>query len=172
MKKLVLTYGIIGGLVVASMLIITTTIYHQSGNIEGGAIYGYASMLLAFSLIFFGIKKYRDQNNGGNITFKTAFMMGFYITLLASTIYVITWLIDYYYFMSDFMEKYAAQTIAKLKADGATQDIIDKTTKDMASFGEMYKNPFFNALITYAEILPVGLIVSLISSAILKKQPK
>ena len=150
MKKLVFTYGIIGGLVVASMLIITTTINHQSSNIEGGAIYGYASMLLAFSLIFFGIKKYRDQNNGGIITFGTAFKMGFLITLIASTIYVITWLIDYYFFMPDF--------------------IIDKTTKDMANFAEMYKNPLFNALISYSEILPVGLIVTLISAAILRKQ--
>ncbi|MEY3420362.1 MAG: hypothetical protein RIR48_647 [Bacteroidota bacterium] len=171
MKKLVLTYGIIGGLVVASMLIITTTIYHQSGNIEGGAIYGYASMLLAFSLIFFGIKKYRDQNNEGNITFGTAFKMGFLITLIASTIYVITWLIDYYYFMPDFMEKYAEQTITKLRNEGAAQDVIEKTTNEMANFAELYKNPFFNAMITFAEILPVGLIVTLISSAILRKQP-
>lgn len=170
MKKLVLTYGIIGGLVVASMLIITTTIYHQSGNIEGGAIYGYASMLLAFSLIFFGIKKYRDQNSEGKITFGTAFKMGFLITLIAPTIYVITWLIDYYYFMPDFMEKYAEQTITKLKNEGAAQEIIDTTTRDMASFAEMYKNPFFNAMITFAEILPVGLIVTLISAAILKRK--
>jgi hypothetical protein len=169
MKKLVFTYGIIGGLVVASMLIITTTINHQSSNIEGGAIYGYASMLLAFSLIFFGIKKYRDQNNGGIITFGTAFKMGFLITLIASTIYVITWLIDYYYFMPDFMEKYAEQTITKLKNEGAAQDIIDKTTKDMANFAEMYKNPLFNALISYSEILPVGLIVTLISASDTKK---
>jgi hypothetical protein len=170
MKKLVLTYGIIAGLVVASMLIITTTIYHQSGNIEGGAIYGYASMLLAFSLIFFGIKKYRDQNSEGKITFGKAFKMGFLITLIASTIYVITWLIDYYYFMPDFMEKYAEQTITKLKNEGAAQEIIDTTTRDMASFAEMYKNPFFNAMITFAEILPVGLIVTLISAAILKRK--
>ena len=170
MKKLVLTYGIIGGLVVASMLIITTTIYHQSGNIEGGAIYGYDSTLLAFSLIFFGIKKYRDQNNDGKITFGTAFKMGFLITLIASTIYVITWLIDYYYFMPDFMEKYAEQTITKLRNEGAAQDVIEKTTKDMANFAEWYKNPFFNAMITFAEILPVGLIVTLISAAILRKQ--
>jgi hypothetical protein len=34
----------------------------------------------------------------------------------------------------------------------------------------MYKNPFFNAMMTYIEILPAGLIVTLISSLILKRK--
>jgi len=170
MNRLVITFGIIAGLIVASMLIITTTIFHASGNIEGGAIYGYTSMLVAFSLIFVGIKKYRDQHGEGYISFGKGFKIGLLITLIASTIYVITWLIDYYYFMPDFMEKYTAQILEKMKTDGALQADIDQQAKDMAKFSEMYKNPLFNALISYTEILPVGLIVTLISAAILKRK--
>jgi len=72
--------------------------------------------------------------------------------------------------MPDFMEKYSAHMIDEMKASGASQVEIDKQTKEMASFGEMYKNPFFNAMMTYVEILPVGLVVTLISSLILKRK--
>jgi hypothetical protein len=88
--------------------------------------------------------------------------------LIASTVYVAAWLIDYYFFIPDFGEKYTAHMLDKLKASGATQLEIDKQTKEMAEFSSMYKNPFFNAMMTYVEILPVGLIVTLISSLILK----
>jgi hypothetical protein len=68
------------------------------------------------------------------------------------------------------MEKYSAHELDKLKASGAGQAEIDKEAKEMANFARMYKNPFFNAMMTYVEILPVGLIVTLISSLILKRE--
>ena len=92
------------------------------------------------------------------------------IVLIASTIYLVAWLIDYFFFIPDFIEKYSANELEKLKTNGASQIEIDKQTKEMASFAKMYKNPFFNAMMTYIEILPVGLIVTLISSLILKRK--
>ncbi len=172
MKKIVLVSGLIGGLIVAAMLVITTGIYHASGNFEGGMLIGYASMIIAFSLIFVGIKNYRDKYNGGIISFGKAFRIGLYITLIASSIYVITWLIDYYFFIPDFGEKYAEQMLGKLKASGASEAEIAIKTNELASFSAMYKNPFFNALMTYMEILPVGLLVTIISSVILKRKIK
>jgi hypothetical protein len=68
------------------------------------------------------------------------------------------------------MEKYSVHELDKLRASGASQVEIDKQTKELADFAKMFKNPFFNALMTYAEILPVGLIVTLISSLILKRK--
>ena len=127
-------------------------------------------MLLAFSLVFFGIRNYRDKYNEGVISFGKAFKIGIMIVLIASTIYVIAWLIDYFFFIPDFMEKYSAHILDELKASGASQIEIDKQTQEMASFGRLYKNPFFNAMMTYLEILPVGLIVTLISSLILKRK--
>jgi Protein of unknown function (DUF4199) len=172
MKKIVIVSGLMAGGIVSAMLIITMFIYKSSGNFENGMIYGYASMLLAFSLIFVGIKNYRDKYNNGIIPFGKAFKIGLFITLIASTMYVIVWLIDYYFFIPDFGEKYAAHMLEKLKASGASEIEMAKQTKEMASFSDMYKNPFFNALITYSEIIPVGLIVTLISSLILKKKIK
>ncbi|WP_192579259.1 hypothetical protein [Dyadobacter aurulentus] len=40
----------------------------------------------------------------------------------------------------------------------------------MNQFEEMYQNPAFIVLSTYAEVLPIGLVVALISSLILKSK--
>ena len=167
MKKIILVNGLIGGVIVSAVMA-TAVASGYSG--AGGMIIGYASMLIAFSLIFVGIKNYRDKYNDGFISFGKAFKIGILITLIASTLYVATWLIEYFFFIPDFGDKYAAEMVDKLKASGASQLELDKKAKEMADFASLYKNPFFNALITYTEILPVGLIVTIISALILKKK--
>lgn len=173
MKRNIIIYGLIAGIVVSiSMLFTVNSISHCEGNIDfdRSLLIGYASMLIAFSLVFVGIRNYRDKYNEGVVSFGKAFKIGIMIVSIASTIYVVAWLIDYFFFIPDFMEKYSAHMLNELKASGASQIEIDKQTKEMASFGKMYQNPFFNAMMTYAEILPVGLIVTIISSLILKRK--
>jgi Protein of unknown function (DUF4199) len=172
MKKIVIVNGLIAGVIVSAMFFITMGLYHKNGNYEGGMLIGYASMLLAFSLIFVAIKNYRDKYNAGIISFGKGFKIGLYITLIASTIYVIGWLIDYYCFIPDFAEKYAASMLDKLKAGGAAATEIAAKTKEMDSFITMYKNPVYVILFTYVEILPVGLLVALIAALILKRKAK
>ena len=172
-KKNILIYGLIAGIVVSVFMLSSVNyLSHCEGNVDYGTsmLIGYASMLLAFSLVFVGIHNYRDKYNGGVISFGKAFKIGIMIVLIASTIYVVAWLIDYFFFIPDFMEKFSAQELDKLRSSGASQLEIDKETKEMANFTKMYKNPFFNAMMTYVEILPVGLIVTLISSLILKRK--
>lgn len=170
MKKVVIVNGIIAGLIVSTLMVLSTVYYKRSGEFENGMIYGYASMILAFIFIFVGVKTFRDKYNGGLISFGKAFKIGLLIALIGSSFYVLTWLIEYFYFFTDFTELYAADALAKAKAAGATEAELAKQSAEMKQFGEMYKNPFFNALITYTEILPVGLLVSLISAFFLKKK--
>src|SRR6186713_177454 len=173
MKKNIIIYGLIAGIVVSILMLFSINyISHVDGKVDYNTslLIGYASMLIAFSLVYVGIRNYRDKYNGGVISFGKAFKIGAMIVLIASTIYVVAWLIDYFFFIPDFMEKFSAQELDKLKASGASQIEIDKQTKEMADFATMYKNPFFNAMMTYVEILPVGLVVTLISSLILKRK--
>ena len=170
MKKLVLVYGIIAGLVVTGMMAFSTGYYCARGDFEGGMIYGYSAMIISFSMIFVGIKSFRDKHNGGTINFGKAFKIGLFISLIASTIYVIGWLINYYLFIPDFMDKYAAAMITKAKSSGISADKLAKKTADMAQMKEWYKNPLFVILMTYVEILPVAVVVTLISSLILKRK--
>lgn len=174
MKKNIIIYGLIAGIVVSiPMLFTVNSTSHREGNIDydRSLVIGYASMLIAFSLVFVGIRNYRNKFNEGVISFGKAFKIGIMIVLIASTIYVAAWLIDSSFFIPDFAEKYSAHMLDRLKASGASQMEIDRKTKEMADFVRMYKNPFFNAMMTYVEILPVGLVVTLISSLILKRKP-
>jgi hypothetical protein len=172
MKKLVFVYGIIAGLIVTAMMAFSTGYFCTKGDFEGGMIYGYASMILAFSMIFVGIRSFRNNHNEGIISFGKAFKIGLYISLISSTIYVIGWLINYYFFIPDFMDKYAAAMIAKAKASGMAADELAKQTAQMAQMKQWYKNPLFIILMTYVEILPVALLISLIAALILKRKQK
>ena len=150
--------------------ILLSVVFNTHIDFDKSMYFGYAMMLLAISLIFAGVKNYRDKYNGGTVSFGKAFRIGLYITLIASTMYVVNWLIDYYYFVPDFADKYAAHMLDKLKAGGASAAEMTKQAAEMESFKTMYKNPFFNMLITYTEVLPVGLLLSLISAFVLRKK--
>lgn len=172
MKKNILIYGVIAGIVVSILMFFNVNYMGQAGktSYNTSVLLGYTSMLIAFSLVYVGIRNYRDKYNEGVISFGKAFKIGILIVLIASTFYVVAWLIDYYFFVPDYMEKYSTHILGELKASGASQTEINKETKKMADMVTMLKNPLFNAMMTYAEILPVGLIVTLISSLILKRK--
>ena len=174
MKKNIIIYGSIAGIVVSILMLVNINYISHAvkADYNTSLLLGYASMLIAFSLVYVGIRNYRDKYNGGVISFGKAFKIGIMIVLIASTIFVGVWLIDYFFFVPDYMEKYSAHELDKLRVRGASQVEIDKQAKELAEFAKMFKNPFFNAMMTYAEILPVGLIVTLISSLILKRKAK
>jgi hypothetical protein len=169
MKRTVLIFGLISGCTLAGMMGISMPLL-MNGMIDwsSGQLVGYTSMVVAFLAVFFGIRSYREKS-GGSITFGKAFQVGILITLITSAIYVIGWEIVYWGFMPDFGDRYAAKTLENLHKDGASPERIAETEKKMASFKEWYRNPFLNAGITFLEIFPVGLIVTLVSAAILRK---
>jgi hypothetical protein len=170
MKKIIITHGLISGLLVSIFMVCSIAFCYSSNNFNGNMLVGYASMILSFSLIFVGVKNFRDKQNDGIISFGKAFQIGFLIALIASSMYVIAWLVDYYFFIPDFMDKFCSQAIATSKAGGASPAEINAQTAEMDNYREMYKNPFGVIFLTYMEILPVGLVVSLISALILKRK--
>jgi hypothetical protein len=170
MKKNILIYGLISGLIISAIMAVNVSMCVKSGDFEGSIVIGYISMLIAFSVVFVGIKNYRDKYNGGVIGFGKAFKVGFFMILIASTIYVIVWLIEERFFFPDFIDRYTAHEINKLQSSGVSANQLASKTKELEQAKEMYKNPVLKILMTYAEILPVGLVVTLISSLILKKK--
>jgi hypothetical protein len=172
MRKNVIVFGLIAGLLVAAFMIYSTARGYSTEDFDSNIILGYAAMLAAFSFIFVGIKNVRDKYNGGVISFGKAFQTGLLITLVASSIYVSVWLVDYYCFIPDFMEKYTAHVLKETQEKGANQAELKEQVAQLKYYREMYKNPLFVVLLTYAEILPVGLVISLMSALILKRKPK
>ncbi len=166
MKNIVLTFGIIAGVIVSAMLFISFGM-----DFEGGELLGYATMVIAFATIFFGVKTYRDKYQGGVIKFGKAFLMGLYITLIASTMYVASWMVISETYGKDYMEEYYRHSVEELQKSDRSQEQIDQQIEELKAFKELYKNPAVKIGITYTEILPVGLLVSLISAALLKRKP-
>src|SRR5688500_16733025 len=172
MKKNVLVFGLLSGLIITAFMVYSTINCYYNSNFKSNEVVGYAGMLIAFAFIFVGIKNYRDNYNNGVISFGKAFKTGFFITLIASTLYVLVWVIEYYVFVPDWMDKYCTHMINEAKTGGVTQLELDKTNAQMNWYKEMYKNPLFVILLTYVEVLPIGLVISLISALILKRKTK
>lgn len=164
MNNIIVKNGLLGSGIVSALLISITMYMKSNPEKEVSMMIGFAGMLLAFIFVALGIKQQRNASNG-LISFGKAFLTGFWITLIISTIYVLVWLVILYNFFPNFAEHYTDMAIAK-----ASPDELTKVTEEMNSFKEMYKNPIWVILFTYMEILPLGIVFSLISALILKKK--
>ena len=171
MKKIVLTFGLISGAILAEMMFMTLP-FMDSIGFDRGEIIGYTSMVVAFLLIFFGVKSFRDNVAGGTVTFGRALAVGLQIAAVASVCYVAAWQVVYYKLAPDFGAKYQAHMIEKARADGATEPELEKQKVEMAEFMELYKNPLINIGITFLEPLPVALVVALVSAGVLSRRRK
>lgn len=167
MKKIVLVFGIIIGLVFCANIGFMVYWMYHNPDLKGSELVGYAVMVVVFSLIYIGVRNYRNKQLDGFISFGKAFKTGALIALLGSAIYVAAWLFSYYLFVPDFMDVYSDYVLKN-----CTPEDLAAKTKEMADFKELYKNPLFVILITFSEVLPIGLVVALVSALILKRKRK
>jgi hypothetical protein len=148
MKKIVLTFGLISGVILSAMMVMTLPFQDRIGY-DKGEIIGYTTMVLASLLIFFGVRAYRDNVAGGTVRFGRAFGVGMLIASVAAVCYVATWEVLYFNFMPDFAQKYQAHVLEKAKADGASEQELAKQKADFEKYAVMYKNPAINAAVTF-----------------------
>jgi len=171
MKRNVLIFGLILGIILAGHAVYMMSLVYRNPDFESNDIVGYAAMVVVFSLTFFGIRNFRNKQLNGVISFGEAFKTGAMIALVGSTIYVVIGLSYYYLFVPDFLDKYTLHVINQATRNGATAAELATKTQELAQFREMYKSPFFAILISYAEVLPIGLVVAFVSSLFLKRTP-
>jgi hypothetical protein len=170
MKKTIVTFGLISG-VISSLMMIATVPFAGKISFDKGLVVGYTGIVLSFLLVFFGIRSYRDNYGNGQISFSKAFAVGISITVISCIFYVVTWEIIYFNFMPDFMEKYGAHMVEKTRASGASAAAVQAQVEQAKKYKEMYDNPLINAAMTFIEPFPVGLAITLISAAVLRKKP-
>lgn len=169
MKKLVLIFGIIAGLISGGMFFV---LHPEDGQMDfsRGAVYGYLTMAIALSTIFFAVKQYRDKYNDGVINFGKSFLIGLYITLIAGAIYVLCWEIYYTNYASDFGEQYVTYLESELISQGVSADKRAEELSSTRDMMESYSNSRLMRMgLTLMEIVPVGLLISLISALIFGK---
>lgn len=168
MQRIVLTRGLLAGAILAVVMAATFPL-HEHISYDWALVVGYTSMLVAFLFIYFGIRAYRDTVGGGSIRFGRAVAVGLLIGAVASCCYVATWEVIYFNFAPDYLEKAAEHSIATMRADGASEAAIAERQAEMTAFAEKYRNPFFNAAVTFLEPLPVAVLVTLVSAGVLSR---
>jgi hypothetical protein len=170
-KKTILIFGLISGALISLMMALTLPFQDKIG-LDHSLVIGYTTIVLSMLLIFFGIRSYRDNVGKGHITFAKAFAVGISITIISCICYVVCWEIIYFNFMPDFADKYSAQVIQKMQASGATAAAIQAQVEKLKEFKTSYANPFYNVAMTFIEPFPVGLLITLVSAAFLRKKPQ
>src|SRR3954471_91278 len=168
MKRTVLTFGTISGVMSSAMMLATVPFMHQIG-FDKGLVVGYTAIVAAFLLVFFGVRSYREQS-GGTLTFGRGFSVGILITLISCVFYVATWQVIYFKLQPDFMDKWQAYAVEKVRAEGGTPEAIEATRRQLQSFKAAYDNPLTNAAYTFIEPFPVGLVITLVSAAVLRRR--
>lgn len=169
MKKIVLTFGLIGGVMISVMMLGTVPFAKQIG-FDKGVFVGYTIMVLSFMMVFFGIRSYRENVGGGTISFGLAFAVGALITLITSIFYVLTWQVVYFKLMPNFANDYGSYLVEKMRAAGDSQQLIDAKLEEIKQFKQLLDNPLTNSAITFIEPIPVGLLITLVSSLILRRK--
>lgn len=168
MKKMMMTYGLVAGGVTIGGVILGQLLAKGSESMAFLEQLGFLIMFVAFSLIFIAIKRHRDEDLGGVISFGTAFVLGLGITVVASVVYVVVWEINLAVTDYAFINDYADSIIADARDAGRSAEDLAVLEQSMQGMKDNYANPLFRLPITFLEIFPVGLLISLISAWILR----
>lgn len=162
MKRTILFFGIAAGLLVTVPMCLMIA-NSEPGSAAQSLFTGYLIMLLALSLVFFGVKRLRDRDLGGVIRFLPALLAGLGISAVAGVIYVIGWEISLAVTDYAYIESYTASAVeaARAKGPAAVAEVVAQM--------DAYRNNLpVRLAFTFIEIFPVGLLVSLISAALLR----
>ncbi len=168
MKKVVLTFGLLSGAVAAAMMFMTLPFAERIG-FDRSIFVGYTIIVISMMFVYFGVRSFRDNVQGGRITFGDGFKAGLLITLISSLCYVVGWLVLFYGFMPDFVDQYSAWAVESARASGANEAAIAAKIKEVEDARRILENPVTNAAVSFLEPLPVGLLVTLISAAVLRR---
>ena len=166
MINLAFLFGTIGGLVVTAGMFVGLLVLPEHGG--ASLWFGYLTMILALSMIFVGVKRYRDTQGGGVIKFVPALMLGLGIAIVASAIYVMVWEVYMAATNFAFIDRFADAMVQSKKAAGVSGPALDAVVAQMETFKTNYAKPLYRMSMTFMEIFPVGLLIALISAALLR----
>ncbi|HEX5047476.1 MAG TPA: DUF4199 domain-containing protein [Gammaproteobacteria bacterium] len=166
MIVVILVYGLIAGLIVAVPMVASMLMLSEAP--QNAALYGYTLMILALTAVFLGVKHYRDKVGGGVIRFWPALVVGLGIGAVASAVYAIGWEISLAFTGFDYGAAVTTMMVDAARARGASDEELAKVTADAAAFAKTYANPLYRLPITFVEMFPIGVLIALVSAALLR----
>jgi hypothetical protein len=164
MLRIILIHGLISGAVIIAGILGSMLL----GGGHGSVWLGYTIMLVALSSILVGVKSYRDTTGGGVIKFTTALGVGLGIAVVAAVVYVAVWEVYLASTHYTFMDKYTAHILEAKRAAGVTGEAYARAVAQTEEMRRSYANPLIRAGMTFAEIFPVGLLVAVVTAALVR----
>lgn len=127
-----------------------------------GMAIGYLTMLIGLTTVFLAVKRRRDVDQGGVIRFWPAFGLGLAISVVAAIVYALAWEMTLAMIGYDaFVERMIA-----MMSEGTSSAREAAETRDF--FMRDYRDPLVRFPMSISEMLPVGILVSLVSAALLR----
>ena len=83
MSRIIIAFGLVAGLIIVVPMF-TLLFISDPGSLGHAEIIGFSFMFLGFSLIFVGVKRFRDRALGGVIRFVPAFLLGLHMLGVAA----------------------------------------------------------------------------------------
>jgi len=173
MGKKSLVSGLIAGGILVGLFLLSHLLFMKDFKPEMwevGEIVGYSSMIIALTAIFFGIKNYRDKVLAGKISFGKAFLLGLGISAVASVIFGIYVYLLYTVISPDLTDKMIECYRERIKTSGETQQVITQELEKFQMEEPMWRNPFLQSFAMIVTVLVIGILISLVSAAILRRK--
>lgn len=170
MKTSVIKFGVISGVIFTAMVILMVILEGGTGNFEAGQGLNYLFMVAGYSMVFFGIREYRDKKLNGIISFNAAFRTGLLIVIIAALLYTITWVVYQHYVDKEFTDRYTEFVIDKIKSGNKSQEQIEAEIETFTKNMKEYNSPFTRGIYTFLEIFPLGLLISVLCALLMRKK--
>lgn len=169
MKKTVFRYGMYATILIVSISAFNFFVLSKLTSESGQELAGYLTMLLSMIFVFMGIKHYRDNENGGSLSFTEGLKVGVLIVLIPSVFFGLFDLLYTEVINPTWLEEYYTKYADKLKASTAPEK-LEAALKKLSAEKEMFSNPVYQFLLMALTVFIIGFIVTIISSLTLRRK--
>ncbi|MBK7477615.1 MAG: DUF4199 domain-containing protein [Haliscomenobacter sp.] len=161
---------------IASMILIALGLVAQVAGLSdpsnpsgpGGIAMNILTYGIMIAAIVMAVKQHRDTELGGLISFKRAFGLGMFVILIIGAITMVWTFVYMSYINPDMVDQIMEAAQEKQQAQGLSDEQLEAASGMMG----MIMKPWFMAISAFVGTLLIGLIISLIVAAIMKKEAK
>ncbi len=169
MKRTALRYGLYGVYLLLAFCLVRFLINPHPTNFDNQEIIGWVGILLSVVFVYFGVKYYRDKENGGSLRFGEGLKLGLLITIFPALLFGVYSVVYSEVLDPGFMDNYYAWQVAKVKSSVPAAELQQKL-QDMQKEREMFDSPLIQFVAMFLSVFVVGLIVTVISTLVLKRK--
>ena len=169
MQKTILRFGLYGVAVMTSILLVEFFAFGTSYNWDVQEIVGYVTIILSLLFVFFGIRHWRDNYNGGRLTFGKGLLIGTLISLFPSLAFGVLTIIEMHFIDPDFSDKYYGHYVEKLKAS-TPGDKLPEALAKLEAEREMFSSPIAQFGFMFLTVFLIGIVITVISSLVLQRK--